>query len=492
LKHWAFTIALLLWAAASAWAQAPGAAPQAVQTDIPSIYKTLAGYFPVGAAIDPADLSGPHEQMLTMHFDGITSTNEMKWSSIEPAQGRFEFGPADRGVELALSHKMRVRGHTLVYATGQQTPSYAFGDGTNSAANQAIVIANIREHIQSEVQHFGDKVYAWDVVNEPFDPSQADCLAHGPFYQVLGKSYIDVAFQAAREYAPAGTKLFINDYSTNEPNRLGCLLKVVGDLRARGIPIDGVGHQMHNAINYPSVPAMENAIETVRSQFPGLDQQITELDVSVYNGGDTKSNYGRSIPASVLAEQGWLYKSTFDLFRRLKGKISAVTLWGIADDDTWLDRFPVVRTEYPLPFDRQLQAKPAYWGIVDETRLPGYGLKFSAAAAKTQSDTRTITVTATNGDAGPAYASQIKSIGLRPVSAEPRCAAAVSAPASFPVSLGDIPTSGTAAVSIAVTLRGCDPHTRFAFTAAWSSATYETGTFSTTLDIDGDSGEPRR
>ena len=62
--------------------------------------------------------------------------------------------------------------------------------------------------------------------------------------------------QAARQYAPAGTKLFINDYSTTDPNRLACLVKVVRDLRARGIPLDGIGHEMHNAINYPSVKAM--------------------------------------------------------------------------------------------------------------------------------------------------------------------------------------------------------------------------------------------
>ena len=226
--------------------------PPTIQTDIPSIYKTLADFFPVGAEIDTSDLSGPHAQLLTMHFNSIVSGNDMKWSSVENTKGTFTFGTADSEVGLAVCHNMHVRGHNLVWATGAQTPSYAFGDGTNSAANQALVTANIQEHIQNEVQHFGSQVYAWDVVNEPLDPSQPDCLAHGPFYQVLGKSYIDIALQAARQYAPAGTKLFINDYSTADSNRLACLVSVVKDLRDRGIPLDGVGHEMHNAINYPS------------------------------------------------------------------------------------------------------------------------------------------------------------------------------------------------------------------------------------------------
>ena len=101
------------------------------------------------------------------------------------------------------------------------------------------------------MQHFGNKVYAWDVVNEPLDPTQSDCLEHGPFYNVLGASYIDVAFKAAKQYAPPGTKLFINEYSTTDPNRLACLVKVVRELRERGVPVNAIGHEMHNADQLP-------------------------------------------------------------------------------------------------------------------------------------------------------------------------------------------------------------------------------------------------
>jgi endo-1,4-beta-xylanase len=450
--------------------------PPVIQTDIPSIFQTLSGFFPVGAAVDSTDLSGPHEQLLTMHFNSITPGNEMKWSSIENTKGNFNFGPADAEVGVAVCHNMHIRGHNLVWASGAQTPSYAAGDGTNSPTNQATVTANIQEHIQNEVQHFGDKVYAWDVINEPLDPNQPDCLLHGPFYNVLGKRYLDIALQATRQYTPAGTKLFINDYSTADPNRLACLVKVIRDLRSRGIPIDGVGHEMHNAINYPSVKAMENAINTVHRAFPDIEQQITELDVSVYNAGDITSNYGLNIPPSILAEQGWLYANYFDLFHRLSGKISAVTIWGMADDDTWLDSFPVSRTDYPLPFDMNLQAKPAYWGIVDKTKLPGYGMKFSVRVTAGQQNTRVITVTATNGDAGAAYATQINGLTLKQDSG-PRCTPVITAPTNFPVALGDISANGSASASFTVSLMGCSPHTEWKVSIPWSANLYETGTF---------------
>ena len=456
--------------------------PPTIQTNIPSIYKTYADFFPIGAAVDTNDLSGPHAQLLTMHFDSMTPGNDLKWSSVEPSFGSYNYGNGDAEVGEAVCANMRVRGQNLVWATGEQTPAYAFGDGTNSAANQALVTSNIQEHIQSEVQHYGSQVYAWDVVNEPLDPTQTDCLDHGPFYQVLGASYMDIAFKAARQSAPAGTKLFLNDYSTTDPTRLECLVKVVRELRERGVPIDAVGHEMHNAINYPTPESMATAIDTVAENFPGMDQQVTELDMSVYNAGDTTSNYGNNIPPSVLAEQGWLYKRYFDVFRHERRKLSGVTFWGMADDDTWLDGFPVARTDYPLPFNMGLQAKPAYWGIVDPTQLPGFGLKFEISSKTGDRDARVWTITAKNGDVGPAYATQITGFTLLQDSGR-RCNPVVTAPSSFPVLLGDIATSGSASAAFTIDFASCDHFAHFILGMPWSSATYDTGTFVSGFDF---------
>ncbi len=216
--------------------------PPQIQTNIPSIYQTLSQYFPVGAAVDMTDLTGPHAQLWAKHFNSMTPGNDLKWSTVEPNKGQYDYANGDALVGLAVCNAAKVRGQNLVWATGAQTPAYAFGDTTNSPTNQATVIANIQEHIQSEVQHFGTKVYAWDVVNEPIDPNQPDCLVHGPFYKVLGKSYIDVAFQAARQYAPPGTKLFLNEYSTADAPRLACLVKVVA-----GPPVAGHSDRRHRS-----------------------------------------------------------------------------------------------------------------------------------------------------------------------------------------------------------------------------------------------------
>ena len=83
--------------------------------------------------------------------------------------------------------------------------------------------------------------------------------------------------------------------------------------------------------------------------------------VSIYtNSGETFP----TPPADRLTRQAARYKALFDVYRKYRANLASVTLWGLADDDTWLDTFPVTRKDAPLLFDVSLQAKPAYWSIV--------------------------------------------------------------------------------------------------------------------------------
>jgi endo-1,4-beta-xylanase len=459
--------------------------PLTIQQNIPSIYQTLADYFPVGAEIDSTDLTGPHEQLLVKHFNSIVSGNDMKWQETEPTEGQFTYTVADQEVALAQANKMLVRGHNLVWSTGAQVPSWVFleADGTTplSASNPAdvqLLTQRIQNHIRNLVQHFGTAVYVWDVVNEPLDPTQPDCLEHGPFYQVLGRQYINIALQAARQYAPPGTQLFFNDYSTTDSNRLQCMIRLIRYLRDNHIPLDGVGHEMHNHIDNPSPYSMYWAIDRIHRLFPGLHEQVTELDESVYSASDNTSNYGAnggSVPESIIAEQGWLYKDYFDVFRRLKGKLDAVTFWGMADDDTWLDSFPIDRLDEPLPFDQLLQAKPAYWGIVDQTQLPGYGMTLALTGQSGAPQSQTWTITATNPSEATAYGTEINGAFLFQIRGSP-CHAVLTPPSKYPVALGNVGAGGSASASFTVQFQHCRNDARFVLWAPWSANVYEMGT----------------
>lgn len=338
-----------------------------IQTGIPSLKDVLAPNFKIGAAIVPSKTLGVHSQLLSKHFNSIVAENDMKWGPIHPTESTYNFGPADTMVNYAVANGMQVRGHAIVWH--QQNPAWLFLDAngnpmTPTPANKTLLLQRLETHIRAVVGRYGSNVQSWDVVNEVIDPSQPDGFRRSQWFQICGTDYIDRAFQITREVVPTA-KLYINDYDTTNPVKRAFLLNLIQNLKNRGIPVDGIGHQMHNNIEYPSAAAIVQTINLF-SQIPGIDNQITEMDVSVYNNGTQTYS---TIPASVLRKQGYRYRDHFDAFRSLQGKISSVTLWGLADDQTWLSTFPIARLEAPLLFDDSLQAKLAYWGIVDPARL---------------------------------------------------------------------------------------------------------------------------
>jgi endo-1,4-beta-xylanase len=212
------------------------------------------------------------------------------------------------------------------------------------------------------VTRYDDIVDSWDVVNEVIDASQPDGLRVTPWLQIIGPEYIDLAFEFAREFTSTG-KLYINDFNTHEPARLTALQNVVRGLISRGVPIDGVGHQMHIQIGWPSLEEIRRSIRVFAVM--GLDNQVTELDISAYSDSTSTA----PVTAETLLKQGYRYRDVFDLFRKLKHSISSVTVWGLSDNVSWLKNFPITRDDKPLLFDDELQAKPAYWGIVDPRKI---------------------------------------------------------------------------------------------------------------------------
>jgi endo-1,4-beta-xylanase len=346
-----------------------GAPPRPpVQLDIPSVYETLADYFPMGAAIEPDQLdSADHVTLLTRHFNSITPENAMKPGPIQPSEGNFQWAGPDRLVTFARENNIAVHGHTLVWHS--QGAEWMFEDSSGNPLeptpeNKELVLERLETHIRAVVGRYKDDVNVWDVVNEVIDESQTDCMRRSRWYELTGTDYIVKAFQVADEVAPDAA-LLINDYSLEQPAKRTCMYEFVQELLDQGVPVDGIGTQMHVNIENPSVEAIEETITLFASL--GVKVHVTELDMSIYT--DDSSSY-TTVPPEILNKQGHRYKDIFEVFRRHADSIGSVTFWGLADDHTWLKTFPITRLNLPLLFDEQLQAKPAYWGVVDPSKLP--------------------------------------------------------------------------------------------------------------------------
>lgn len=332
---------------------------------IPSLYQSLAPYFPVGAALEPQQLSSAaHVDLLWYHFNSITAENAMKPGSIQPSEGNFTWRRADQLADFAREHGLAIHGHTLVWHN--QAAAWMFRDEDNrpleaTPANRALVLHRLEDHIRAVVGRYKDVVNVWDVVNEVIDPDERDCLRRSRWYELTGAEYIATAFRVAHEVAPDAV-LLMNDYSTTNPRKRQCIYDLVQELQEAGVPVDGVGMQMHTNIQSPTPQVVESTIR----KFAELGQvHITEFDMSIYTNNNDKYE---SVPEAVLVRQGERYRELFDVLKRNADLINSVTFWGMADDHTWLKTWPITRINLPLPFDEKLQPKAAFWAIVDPDR----------------------------------------------------------------------------------------------------------------------------
>lgn len=333
--------------------------------------------FDIGAAVEPSMLQGKDAEVLKRHYNSLVAENVMKPINIQPEEGKFTFEEMDKIVEFAKENNMKLRGHTLIWHS--QVPEWFFLDKEGNKMvdetdpkqrekNKKLLLKRLETHVKTIVKRYKNDISSWDVVNEVVDDNGQ--LRNSPWYQITGTDYIKVAFETADRYAGKDAKLYINDYNTEIDPKRETLYNLVKELVEDGVPIDGVGHQAHIQIGWPAIAEIEKTINMFADL--GLDNQITELDVSLY-GWPPKPAYPTydEIPASVLDRQAAHYDELFKLYEKLDDKISSVTFWGVADNHTWLnDRAEQyndgVGADAPFVFDKDYNVKPAYWAIIDE------------------------------------------------------------------------------------------------------------------------------
>jgi endo-1,4-beta-xylanase len=355
----------------------------------------FAGDFLVGAAIPPNFTTGAEGAVLLKHMSSLTPENEMKPDTIQPSlpgapseAGPLNFAPADIIVAFAQANHIQVRGHTLLWH--RTAPDWFFkGCDVDPAGCLPNVRTRLHDYIHNVVVHFGGKLYAWDVVNEvvAVDPnSSTPYRTDSPWYRAYQNAknaganvqpwdYIEDAFRYADEartslgLTSADLKLTINEFNTEIPGKRDNLIRIIQDLRNKGVPLDAVGHQMHLRIdaNVANVTAALVAIENLG----GLENQVTELDINVYDdppgcgptSGSCLPNYGPSPPQSMLSNEARVYRALYAAFKR--PSVRSVTTWGLHDGWSWYNALPGARANYPLLFDAAVQPKWAFWAVVD-------------------------------------------------------------------------------------------------------------------------------
>ncbi len=312
--------------------------------------------FPVGVAIDPTLLKNNalYRGIVVKEYNSITVENAMKWATIHPQEKTYNFTDADYLADFATTNKKRLFGHNLLWHG--YNPGWLEGYKGDSTAFENLM----KTHIQTVVAHFKGKAVAWDVVNEAFTDNGTLRTTESIWYKKLGKDYIARAFQYAHEADPDAL-LFYNDYAQeSNQNKLDAILKMVTDFKKRGIPIHGLGLQMHISI-VSSDNGISNAI--IDYAATGLKIHISELDVNITNW---QKNASLTLTDDLKEKQKQKFKSIVKSYKRNvpKAQQFGITNWNVGDADSWL-RGVIQKNEYPLLFDDDYKKKPAYYGYLE-------------------------------------------------------------------------------------------------------------------------------
>ncbi len=321
--------------------------------------------FPVGAAIDYGLLkdNSQYRNVLRREHTSITAENAMKWNSTHPQQDVYNFKDADYIVEFAQSQGQRIHGHTLLWYQFQNISWVKNFQGDSAAWEQLL-----KNHIQTLVGHFKGKVSSWDVVNEAFrdddgslrvldkDPGTFDdgCL----FARKVGRDYIARSFRYAHEADPDAL-LFYNEYGQEwSSKKIQSILTMVADFKNRGVPIHGLGIQMHIDINTLNT-GIENAIRQLAAT--GLKIHISELDIRVNPNNSSTFAYTDALQ-SAQAEK---FKFVVKTYRSLvpASQQFGITTWNVSDNDSWIISY-LKKIDYPLLFNSSYQKKKSYAGFL--------------------------------------------------------------------------------------------------------------------------------
>lgn len=276
-----------------------------------------------------------YRQLVAAQFNSVTPENELKWSAVQPERGEFHFKAADAIVDSAREAGQAVRGHTLVFHS--QLAGWVADLGRSELR------AAMKEHIRRVMGHFRGRIAVWDVVNEAL--TDRGGLRRSPFLVKLGPDYIARAFRIARRADPKA-RLHINEIGAEgihpKSDRLYALVR---SLKARGVPIDGVGFQMH--VNLAGVPAGFVA-NLRRFAALGVELAITEADVGLR----------RPPSAADLRAQARVYRTIVRGCLAVRA-CRSLTFWGFTDGRSWIEETQPGFGAATL-LDKQLRPKPAF------------------------------------------------------------------------------------------------------------------------------------
>lgn len=311
----------------------------------PKVYQKYS--FKIGSAVDLNYLNSDaqYENILNETFNSITAENVFKFEYLHPENGVYNFIESDQIALYATNNNKRLHGHTLIWHN--QLPTWLI----DFQGNRNEWIELMRDHIQTVVSHFKGQAVSWDVVNEALNEDGS--LRNSIWKQKIGNDYIELAFRFAHE-ADENALLFYNDYSL-ESNKIKrkAAIELINNLKLHGVKIDGIGIQMHVALNQPNASEIANTFQDFAKY--NLLIHLSELDISVNLKGNVTE-----FSDDLFKKQANYFHKILKHYKQVPETLQyGITFWGVSDANSWIPSF-FQREDYPLLFDKNYNIKPMF------------------------------------------------------------------------------------------------------------------------------------
>lgn len=338
----------------------------------------------IGVCLNPTTISGRYEKYVTSNFNSVTCENEMKPDYVlDKAECRkkvvenqtyvaVNFSACKNIMEYCVNNNLKMRYHTLIWQN--QTPDWFFYEDYDTSKNivgAEVMKQRMENYINEVVSYFDtnypELIYTIDVVNEAFngDGTYKVKETDNKWYEVFGSDYVYYAFFYTRKALQKSENmktvtLVYNDYNMlyKEKTVAEGLENIFADNGANVHDyVDAIGFQGHIDTKVDI-----SAYTRIMKKYSdlGYEVQITELDIGI-----PKIKVGVTPTNEQYIEQGEYVKSLMKSIQKLKDEgcnISAITLWGINDANSWRKNVDGYNA-YALLWDNNMNPKPALRGF---------------------------------------------------------------------------------------------------------------------------------
>jgi endo-1,4-beta-xylanase len=291
-------------------------------------------------------------EFLQDNFNLVTAP--LKWTSLRPTPDRYEFTEADQQFVDARKCGFAIHGHNLCWNTSN--PAWF-----DAVLNKQNARDYLESYITTVASRYRGRVDSWDVVNEPIATwdRRADNLRTGPWLNLIGPEYLDIAFHSVQSADPSALRTINlngceDQTSAGEATRAASL-DLVKSLLKRGVPLQAVALEAH--IDAPWRPQDTAYTDFIRALGDaGVEVYLSEMDVN-----DTAIRGNEAQVKSAVAQTYRDYLA--DVLSATP--VKRLIFWSMSDRFDWYGALAVTQPRWRRP-----DGQPHHLGLTDSNFIP--------------------------------------------------------------------------------------------------------------------------